>query len=100
MVTLEFSRYGLNFRRARAGALRQKAGEAIDELRAEGCRIDEAALDALFSYIDLPLEFTAASEYCDRRGAHLFSRRYGPFLLGKSQPDGRADRKGKPADAP
>ncbi len=71
MVTLEFSHYGLNFRQARAGALRQKAGEAIDELRAEGCRIDEAALDALFSYIDLPLEFTAASEYCDRRGAHL-----------------------------
>ena len=72
MVTLEFSHYGLNFRLARGGAIRQKAGEAIDELRAEGLRIEEDALDALFSYIDLPLEFTAASEYCDRRGAHLF----------------------------
>ena len=51
---------------------RRQAGEAIDELRAEGLRIEEDALDALFSYIDLPLEFTAASEYCDRRGAHLF----------------------------
>jgi hypothetical protein len=72
MVTLEFSRYGLNFRRARGGALRQKAGEAIEELRSEGLRLEEDALDALFSYIDLPLEFTAASEYCDRRGAQLF----------------------------
>jgi hypothetical protein len=72
MVTLEFSHYGLTFRQALAGALRRKAGEAIDELRAEGLRIDDAALDALFSYIDLPLEFTAASGYCDRRGAHLF----------------------------
>ena len=72
MVTLEFSHYGLNFRQALGGALRQKAGEAIDELRAEGLRIEEDALDALFSYIDFPLEFTAASEYCNRRGAHLF----------------------------
>jgi hypothetical protein len=72
MVTLEFSHYGLNFRQASGGALRQKAGEAIDELRTEGCYLDESALDALFSYIDLPLEFTAASEYCDRRGARLF----------------------------
>ena len=72
MVTLEFSHYGLAFRQALAGALRQKAREAIDELRAEGSRIEDAALDALFSYIDFPLEFTAASEYCDRRGAHLF----------------------------
>ncbi len=71
MVTLEFSCYGLNFRRA-AGTAKRKVGEAIDELRAEGLRIDEAALDALFAYIDLPLEFTAASEYCARRGAHLF----------------------------
>ncbi len=72
MVTLEFSRYGLNFRRARGEALKMRAGDAVDELRAEGLRIEEDALDALFSYIDLPSEFTVASEYCDRRGADLF----------------------------
>ncbi len=72
MVSLEFSHYGLTFRQALGGQLRQKAAETINELRAEGCRIDEAGLDALFSTIDLPLEFVAASEYCDRSGARLF----------------------------
>jgi len=72
MVTLEFSRYGLNFRRSKGESLRRKALAAIDELKAEGSAIDEAALDALFSYIDLPVEFAAASEYCNRSGASLF----------------------------
>jgi hypothetical protein len=72
MVTLEFSHYGLNFRQSSGERLRQRADVAIDELRAEGLTIDEAARDALFRSIDLPLEYVAASEYCDRRGASLF----------------------------
>jgi hypothetical protein len=72
MVTLEFSRYGLNFRRSKGDRLMRKARSAIDELKEEDSTIDEAALDALFSYIDLPVEFAAASEYCNRRGASLF----------------------------
>jgi hypothetical protein len=72
MVTLEFSRYGLNFRRSKGERLRRKARSAIDELKAEGSTIDESARDALFSYIDLPVEFAAASEYCNRSGAGLF----------------------------
>ncbi len=72
IVTLEFSRYGLNFRLSKGKALRKRAGELMGELRDEGLRIDESAREALFGYIDLPLEFTAASEYCDRSGAQLF----------------------------
>ena len=54
---------------------------AVAELEAEGRAIDAAALDALFSYIDLPLEFTSASDYCKRRGARPFPRGPRPVLL-------------------
>ncbi|MGD0229260.1 MAG: hypothetical protein ABSC19_02730 [Syntrophorhabdales bacterium] len=72
MVTLEFSQYGVNYRRGRGEALKARVRATVDELRTEGRPIDDAALDALFSYIDLPWEFTVASQYCQGRGAPLF----------------------------
>src|SRR5208337_2266895 len=72
VVTLEFSTYGLDFRRSKGRALRQRTCEVVEGLREEGLPIDGEALDALLSYIDLPREYTVASDYCRRHGNPLF----------------------------
>jgi len=66
VVTLEFSSYGLDFRRSKGRALRRRTCEVVGGLRGEGFPIDEDALDSLLSYIDLPREYAAASDYCGR----------------------------------
>jgi hypothetical protein len=72
VVTLEFSHYGLNFRRTEGAALMRKAREAARELKSAGQAINDAALEGVLSYIDLPWEFMGASDYCGKHGAPLF----------------------------
>ena len=71
-VTVEVSQYGLAYRRANGEALKGKVCSAVEELRREGRPIDEAALEALFAYIDPPFEFTSASGYGARHGVPVF----------------------------
>lgn len=72
IITLEFSHYGLNFREARGAGLRQSVRETVDRLRADGYEVDDKALSDVFSYIDLPAEYTIASEYSRRHVARVF----------------------------
>ena len=71
-VTVEVSAYGLAYRRSKGEELKQQVRSAADGLKREGRPIDEAALEALYAYIDLPFEFTSASDYCARRGVPVF----------------------------
>ena len=72
VVTLEFSPHGLDFRQSKGRALRRRTCEVVESLRGEGLPIDKDALDSLLAYIDLPREYTVASDYCRRRGRRLF----------------------------
>ncbi len=71
-VTVEVSRYGLEYRRSKGEALKGKVISTVEELRQEGRAVDEAGLEAVLSYIDPPFEFASASDYCARHGVHVF----------------------------
>jgi len=70
VVTLEFSRYGMLFRKVHGPELRRRIDALIKEMTfpAERARV---ALQALYDYIDLPYEYTEASRYADRSGVPL-----------------------------
>ena len=82
IVTLEFSRYGLAFRRGKGRIYRSRIESLLIRMRQNGQTVSEEALSFLRAYIDLPAEYEAASHYCDQTGASLhlvdadiFSRR-------------------------
>lgn len=70
-VTLEFSEYGLWYRKRHAAHLVRKLDGVTAEMEAEGEPIDGRAVEALRSYIDLPYEYVAASGYTAECGAPL-----------------------------
>lgn len=68
VITLEFSNYGLRFRQINGEQLRKRLCEAISHMgmEAEG---PHGSLDDLFSYINLPYEFTTVSDYARKTGS-------------------------------
>ena len=71
VITLEFSRYGLMFRKERGPMYRNKIESVLTQMRESGETINEEALSFLNAYIDLPSEYEAASLYCNENGASL-----------------------------
>ena len=63
VITLEFSPYGYRFRKSKGAGLSRKVRETAGALSAEGCVIDEQALDDLLAYIEMPPEVLEASAY-------------------------------------
>ncbi len=70
-ITLEFSRYGLEYREKNAPALREALDRTVRELRAEGVSIDREALDWLVAYIDPPAEYAVAADFAAAHGVPL-----------------------------
>jgi hypothetical protein len=70
-ITLEFSRYGLMFRKEKGPLYRNKIESVLAQMREEGEVFNEEALSFLNAYIDLPSEYEAASLYCNENGASL-----------------------------
>jgi hypothetical protein len=70
-VTLEFSRYGLRFRRACDEVLRHKVKAVAEEMVREGYHVEGRALDDILAYIDPPCEYGVASGYAARHGVPL-----------------------------
>ncbi len=72
VITLEFSRYGLHFRQMNGACLKKRLRDAV---RSMGLMAGEhqcpAPLQSLLSYLSLPYEFTAASDYSQRTGVSL-----------------------------
>jgi len=66
VITLEFSHYGMSFRKIHGVALRARLDALVASigLGTEPSRM--GALEALYSYIDLPYEYTETSQYADR----------------------------------
>ena len=70
-VTLEFSRYGLMFRKERGPLYRNKIESVLAQMRRNGEVYNEEALSFLNAYINIPSEYEAASLYCNENGASL-----------------------------
>ena len=64
-VTVEFSHYGLEFRRLRGAVLQERVKVVVDEMAGEGVSADTRAVDELLSYLDPSFEFSVASDYCE-----------------------------------
>jgi hypothetical protein len=71
VITLEFSQYGLMFRKERGYIYRNKIESVLTQMRQSGEIINEEALSCLNAYVDLPSEYEAASLYCSENGASL-----------------------------
>jgi hypothetical protein len=72
VITLELSSYGVSFRQSRGDELAGRLRATVEEFVAAGHCVDGPALDMLLAYIDLPSEFTCASDYAARRGVPLY----------------------------
>ncbi len=72
VVTLEFSNYGLTFRKEKGGMYKKRIEEALDRARNSDERCDAEALSPLFSYIDMPYEYEVASGYARERNLLLY----------------------------
>jgi hypothetical protein len=71
VITLEFSRYGLMFRKEKGPMYRKKIESVLAQMRQNGEVCCEEALSSLNAYIDLPSEYETASIYCNENGASL-----------------------------
>jgi len=71
IITLEFSRYGLMFRKEKGPAYRRKIESVLSQMRQDGEAFNDEAVSSLNGYIDLPSEYEAASSYCNENNASL-----------------------------
>jgi hypothetical protein len=70
-VTLEFSRYGLKFRKEKGPQYKKKIESVLTQMNQCGESYNEEALSFLDAYIDLPSEYEATLTYCNKNGASL-----------------------------
>ena len=71
VVTLEFSQYGLMFRKEKGAIYRKQIESVIIDMRQNKEAFNEEALSFLYSYIDLPCEYESAARYCNATDASL-----------------------------
>lgn len=72
VITLEFSRYGLHFRQINGDRLKKRLRDTVRVMGLDaGDRQYPPPLRSLLSYLSLPYEFTAASDYSRRMGVSL-----------------------------
>jgi hypothetical protein len=72
VITLEFSNYGLAFRKERGKEYRGRIDEVLKGLPGVARQGDKGSLEALYSYFDLPHEFKAASRYSSEHATPLY----------------------------
>jgi hypothetical protein len=72
VVTLEFSLYGIQFRREHGQVLRTKILAVAEEMRSVGEQVPRAALYRALAFADMPYEYQVASRYCQNLGRPLY----------------------------
>ena len=71
VITLEFSNYGLQFRKKMGEEYRKKIKNVICEMGCDEKPCNMEALSSLTSFIDLPYEYEVASKYAGEYGICL-----------------------------
>lgn len=71
VITLEFSSYGLSFRKKRGMEYKRRLEEILDKIRAENEPCNEDGLSRLIAYINIPYEYEVASMYAEEHNASL-----------------------------
>jgi hypothetical protein len=71
VITLEFSRYGMIFRKERGLFYRLRIEEVYNRLKKDNRPCYDNALSMLLSYVEMPYEFERASSFAAASGAPL-----------------------------
>jgi len=85
VITLEFSLYGMMFRRTHRETMRAKVDALVAEMERRGERVSRSALEALYDYIEFPYEYTLTSQYAEEVGIPLHLLDPGVFSYVKLQ---------------
>jgi hypothetical protein len=72
VITLEFSNYGLEFRRTMGDEYRKKTNDVMAKMGCDKESGDGKSLSSLTSFIDLPYEYVEASRYAGEHEASLY----------------------------
>ncbi|HVN96992.1 MAG TPA: hypothetical protein VMT62_11220 [Syntrophorhabdaceae bacterium] len=72
VVTLEFSQYGLKFRKEKGHIYRKRIESVAMDMRQKKEALDEESLAFLCAYVDLPSEYESSVRYCRDRPALLY----------------------------
>ena len=68
VITLEFSLYGMMFRRTHRETMRAKVDALVAEMERRGEPVSRSALEALYDYIEFPYEYTLTLQYAEKVG--------------------------------
>lgn len=79
IITLELSKYGLNFRKRYGSFYKKRLSELFEELKEEGKESKEELKERLFSFFDIPYEYEVAKEYGSTFGAKVIPIDMGLF---------------------
>ena len=72
VITIEFSRYGLMFRKEKGLLYRKQVENVLEKMRQNREGYSEEALAFLYAFIDIPVEYEAALRYCAGNDAALY----------------------------
>lgn len=72
VITLEFSNYGLEFRKRKGDEYRRKIKDVLDKMGYNEEAREMKSLSSLVSFIDLPYEYEVASRYAGEHNASLY----------------------------
>ena len=72
VITIEFSQYGLMFRKEKGVLYRKQVESVLEGMRQDRKEYNEEALSYLYAFIDLPGEYEAASRFCIDNSAALY----------------------------
>jgi len=72
IVTLEFSNYGLTFRRKNGKEYKKNIMEVLKKIKGYNRKYNTEALANLLSYADVPYEYKIASRYIKKHGGFLY----------------------------
>ncbi|MCX5806215.1 MAG: hypothetical protein NT010_09155 [Proteobacteria bacterium] len=72
VITLEFSNYGLEFRKERGMEYKKRLEEILNKIKVENETYDREALSRLFAYINMPYEYEVVSGYAQEHDALFY----------------------------
>jgi hypothetical protein len=72
IITLEFSNYGLTFRKERGMEYKKRLEEILNKMKGNNEPYNNDALSQLFAYINVPYEYDVASRYAEEHNVSLY----------------------------
>jgi len=72
IITLEFSHYGLTFRKQKGDEFKKRIREVLTRMKGNSLKYNAEALADLLSYVAVPYEYKIASQYIKKHGGSLY----------------------------